>query len=149
VATSCSALVRNGIKTIANADTTLRTLTGKTSLILLPWETALAAVKPAGAIMVSANNRAWGLGDRRRVQVLIGWFAEGNGAQTKVDALVQRTREMLTPAAFQALSPALDAFVRWGDSGDRDGIDEADATTPTNIVSAQLDLVVELSAPQV
>jgi hypothetical protein len=148
VATSCTALIRNGIKTIANADTTLRSLTGKTSLILLPWETALTAVKPAGAIMVSANNRVGGSGDRRRVQVLIGWFAEGNGAQAKVDALVQRTREVLTPAAFQALTPSLDAFVRWSDSADRDGINETDATTPTNIVSAQLDLIVELSAPQ-
>jgi hypothetical protein len=146
LATSCTALVRNGIKTIANADTTLRTLTGKTSLILVPWETVAATSKPVGAIMVSANNRVGGDGDRRRVQVLIGWFAEGNGAQAKVDALVQRTREMLTPAAFQALTPALDAVAF--DFVDRDGINETDVTTPTNIVSAQLDMIVELSAPQ-
>ena len=146
MATSCTALVRNGIKTIANADTTLRSLTGKTSLILLPWETAVTAVKPVGAIMVSANNRVGGDGDRRRVQVLIGWFAEGTGAQSKVDALAQRTREMLTPTAFQALTPTLDAFVR--EAIDRDGVGEVVDTVPTTIASSLLDLIVELSAPQ-
>ena len=144
--TSCTALVRNAVKTIANADTTLRTLTGKTSLILLPWETAVAATKPVGAIMVSANNRVGGDGDRRRVQVLIGWFAEGTGAQAKVDALTQRTREMLTPAAFQGLTPSLDAFVR--EATDRDGVGEVSDTVPTNVASSLLDLIVELSAPQ-
>jgi hypothetical protein len=96
--------------------------------------------------MVSANNRQGGTGDRRRVQVLIGWFAEGTGAQAKVDALVQATREALTPAAFQALTPTLDAVIT--DYTDRDGTGEVDVTTPTNIASAQLDLIVELSAPQ-
>lgn len=146
MATSCTALVRNGIKTIVNADSTLRTLTGKTSLLLLPWEAAIVATKPAGAIMVSANNRIGGTGDRRSVLVLIGWFAEGTGAQAKVDALVQATKEALTPAAFQALTPSLDATVMT--TTDRDGTGEADATTPTNIASAQLDLIITVSAPQ-
>lgn len=143
--TSCTKLVRNGVKTIVTADTTIQSLTGKTSLILLPWESALVATKPIGAIMVSANNRQGGTGDRRRVQVIIGWFAEGNGAQGKVDDLTQRTREILTPAAFQALTPALDAVVL--ELTDRDGTGEADAT-PTNIASSQLDFIVEIPAPQ-
>jgi hypothetical protein len=149
VATSYTKLIRNGLRTIADADTTLRTLTGRTTRILVPWSTIGTATKPVLVCMVSANNRIGGDGDKRRVQVLVAAFAEGTGAQTKVDDMIQRVREMLTPAAFQALTPTLDAWV--AEKTDRDGGDESAAdstTTTTNTARADLDLIIEGSAPQ-
>jgi len=143
VATSYSTSVRTAIQAIGNADATLRTLTGKTSNIILSWNSAVAASKPVIALMVSANNRIGGDGDRRSVQVLLAAFAEGNGAHAKVEAMTQRVREILTPAAFQA--QGVDAAVI--DATDRDVNDDT-LTSPTLTERSDLDLIIVGSAPQ-
>lgn len=144
--TSCSTLVRNAITTITNADTTMRTLCGRTTNLILPWRTAVAAQKPVIAYQLAANNRTGGIGDQRRVQVLTAAFAEGTGAQAKVEAMTQRLREILTPTAFQALTPSLDAVVL--ELTDRDGDDDGDDTSPTATARSDLDLLIKVTAPQ-
>lgn len=140
--TSASTLVRTAVTTIANGDTTLQSLCGRTTRILVPWRTAAGATKPVIAYLLSANVRTGGKGDRRRVQLLTAAFAEGNGARTKVEALTQRLREILTPDAF--LAQGLDAEVI--EATDREGADE-DITTPTSIERHDLDLLIRASAP--
>jgi hypothetical protein len=145
VATNVQTRVRDALKAIVNADTTMRTLCGRSSLLMVSWRTALAGQKPVLAVMIDPNIRIGGIGDRRRVTALCAGFAEGNGAQAKAEALTQRLRELVTPPAFQA--QGLDAFVAWGDAQERE-IDPDDGTdTPTRVAQSQIDLPIILTAP--
>lgn len=147
MATSNSKSIRSALITIANADATLRTLCGRTTNIMVSWRSALTATKPILAVMIAANNRIGGDGDKRKVLALIGAFAEGTGAQAKADDLIQRCREIYTPAAFQLQS--LDAAVLWSEASDRESSDDdLSTTTATNIARVDLDLPIIVNAAQ-
>lgn len=143
---SNSKSVRNALKTIANADTTLRTLCGRTTNLMVTWKSALTAAKPILAVMIAANNRIGGDGDKRKVLALIGAFAEGTGAQGLADDLIQRCREIYTPAAFQG--QGLDAAVVWSEASDRETDDDLTTTTATNLARVDLDLPIIVNAAQ-
>jgi hypothetical protein len=145
VSTNVQTLVRSALKAIVNGDATMQTLCGRSTLLLVSWRTALAAQKPVGAVMIDSNVRISGLGDRRRVTALCAWFAEGDGAQAKAEALTQRMRELVTPPAFQA--HGLDAFVAWGDAQEREIDPDDGSDTVTRVAQSQLDLPIILSAP--
>lgn len=145
MATSCTTLVRNALKAIADGDATLRALTGRTSNILVRWKTPLEAPKPVLACLVAHNGRTGGTGDRRRVQVLVAAFAEGTFAQATAEAMTQRLREIVTPPALQARG--LDGEVI--EAVDRDGVDDStDAKSPTAVGRSDLDLLIRVTAPQ-
>lgn len=124
----------------------MRTLCGRTTNLMLPWRSAITATKPVLALMVTANNRIGGIGDRRAVQCIAAAFAEGTGAQAKADDMTQRLREILTPTAFQALTPSLDAVLV--DVTDRDGEDVVESDSPTLVARSDLDFIVWVTAPQ-
>jgi hypothetical protein len=152
VADSFTRLLRTGIKTIANADGpvgtagTLMNLCNRSTLIMVDWRTIATATPPVLAIMVAVNPRIGGDGNKRRATVLVGAFAEGTGAQAKVENLVQRVKEILTPARFQALTPSMDCVVL--DATDRDPGDDFATDEPTHRASSHLDLVIVGNAPQ-
>lgn len=100
MATNLQTLLRQAIVAIAEADAALQELCGRETGFLVAYRSLGSGRLPQIAFAVSASVRTGGLGDRRRVTVLIAAVAEGNGAQTTAEALTQRLREVLTPAAF-------------------------------------------------
>jgi hypothetical protein len=144
MATSNTKAVRAALIAIANADATLQSLCGRATRIMVPWHTIGAAQKPVLAVMIASNTYIGGDGDKRKVLALLAAFAEGNTADAKTADLIQRCRELYTPAAFQA--QGLDAFVLWGEAADRESDDADDS--PVNLARSDLDLPIIVQAGQ-
>lgn len=102
MATSELTTLRRAIVTILSADATIRTLCGRTSGLVVLWDSIAAAKRPVIAYMTAASVRTGGAGHRRRVTVLLAAFAQGNTSQDLVEALTRRVREILTNPAFKA-----------------------------------------------
>src|SRR5690242_10014753 len=96
--------VRAAIIAIAEADSTLRTLTGQTSGFVVQFKDVKNAVLPAIAVLLVTVVPVGGNGRPREVHVQLTAVAEGNAAQTTAEAITQRLREVLTTSAFAARS---------------------------------------------
>jgi hypothetical protein len=112
---------------------------------MVHWRRAAKSTKPVIAFQISANTRTGGLGDARRVLVTAAAFAEGNGAQTKAEAMAQRLRELMTPALL--IAAGVSGWVDPASYAEREGdaVDEAGA--PVDLVRHDIDFVIRATAP--
>lgn len=148
MATNEVTTLRKAIVALLLADTTLRTITGRTEGFVITWNSIADADRPVITYLMSPSVRTGGSGHRRRIQVLLGAYAQGNGAYDKAEAMTRRAREILTAPNFATQgglhAEVMEAVERAGDESD--GLPGTD-TSVAQDVRHDLDLIVELSAP--
>jgi hypothetical protein len=137
--------LRNALVALLLADTTLRTITGRTSGFVVTWQTIATATRPVIAYLMTSSVRDGGKGHRRRVQVFLGAYATGNTAQDKVEAMTRRAREVLTKTAFATQS--VYAEVMEATERGADPLSDVDSETQTQEARHDLDLIIEMDAP--
>lgn len=137
--------LRNAIVTLLEADSAMQALAGRSTGIVLLWGSIAADQFPVMALLLPSNVRLGGSGHRRRVAVLLGAYASGNGAQDKVEAMTRRAREVLKTAAFATQS--LTATVMEAVERGADPLAENDDQIPDQEARHDLDLIIELTAP--
>lgn len=119
-----SVIVLQAIRTICNADTTLRTICGRTTGIVRPW----AVLNAESALPVVLHERISVSAAYHRVDVMDVQFSAFGVVPGDADSLVARVVEILNTPAFAALSldvgrnpeqlplftwPPLDSSVAW------------------------------------
>jgi hypothetical protein len=143
MATNEATTLRNALVAILLADSSLRTITGRTEGFVVTWDSIATAARPCIAYLMTTNNRTGGKAHRRLVQVLLGAYARGNTAQDTAEAMTRRVREALTRAAF--VGQGLEAEVMQSD--ERGGDAYSDDEAPFQEARHDLDLIIELTAP--
>jgi hypothetical protein len=144
--TNAGTLLRRAVFNILNADTTMQALCARDVDVVVPWKTVATAPRPVMAYLRASDNATGGSGDARRVAMLLAAFAEGDGALDTAEALVQRSRELLTATAFEG--QGLRAWVVWPEAAERTNDPEDTPTTPGSRVRVDLDLPIRVAAPQ-
>jgi hypothetical protein len=142
MATNEVTTLRNAIVALLIADSSMQTLAGRPAGFVVLWDSIATATRPVMAFQIVSSIRVGGSGHRRRVQVLMAAFAQGNGAQDKVEALTRRVREVLTSTALGTQS--IDAIVSVADESSgglgEDGL-------PAQEARHDLTLTIETTAP--
>lgn len=138
-------LVRRAVVALVEADPVIQTLCGRPADVIVPWKTVADAQWPVLAYQRMSDTPVSGIGDARRVSLLMAACAEGDGALDTAEALVQRVRELLTAAAFTA--QGLTAWVVWSEVAERTNDPEEPPTIPSTRVRVDLDVPVRVMAP--
>ena len=109
------------VVTIVNADATMRTLCGRSTGLIAPWQDIGDATLPIIVYQLVVADQVGGLGDARVATMTLGAFSEGNNAKANANALMERLEQLLTYTALA--TQGLDAAVRrWTRRGIADNL---------------------------
>lgn len=105
-------LLRQGIRTAVNADTTLHGIMGRTTRLIVPFNNTLQdAEMPVIAYHVVYANEIGGAGDNREVMVQFSVFDEGSTASERIANIIEVLETKFRPAVLVAMG-LTDGFVR-------------------------------------
>lgn len=125
------------VVTIVTADSTMRTLCGRSTGLIVPWGDIGSATLPVITYQLVNADQVGGLGDVRMVLMTFTAFSEGNNAKANANALMERLEQLLV---YQNLAgQGLDAAQRlWS----RRGLSSLEAFGTRNVRRADGDLQV-------
>jgi len=102
--------------TIVNADATMRTLCGRSTGLVAPWQDIGTATFPIIVYQLLVMVEGGGLGDERTGTYTFTAFSEGNNAKANANAIMERLEQLVTYNALfaQGLDAAATRWTRRG-----------------------------------
>lgn len=101
---------------IVNADATMRTLCGRSTGLIVPWQDIGGLTLPVVVYQLVTADQTGGLGDTRLITLTFTAWSEGNHAKANANALMERLEQVLVfqNLAGQGLDAAEQRWTRRG-----------------------------------
>lgn len=88
------------LRTIVNADATMRTLCGRNDKLVSSWRASHKATVPVVLYAIASDTETGQAGNHREVLLQLSCLADGDGAVAKTFDMEDRLRAILTQKAF-------------------------------------------------
>ena len=109
------------LRTVVNADATMRTLCGRNDKLIYAWRASHKATIPVVLYAIVSDGEKGNAGNYREVVLQLSSLADGDGAVAKVFDMEDRLRALLTQAAFAAQGCDAAPILRQAREVDEDG----------------------------
>jgi hypothetical protein len=151
-ATDLPLRVKRALVAIVNGSADVQAVTGRTTRNLVQWGSLAGAPRPVLAYHLVVAPQVGGLGDSRQFDLQLSAFADdtaSEAADSIADRLLGVVEAILTPTAFAACTPPLEAVVidltrRDGSGAEADSVSDAGTLTTPPGAGARADLDVSL-----